>query len=65
MKDAAKFQRELWRAETENSLATLRKEGVNIIEPDPQSFRTASQSTVEKYTNETTRPLIENIRAVN
>jgi tripartite ATP-independent transporter DctP family solute receptor len=64
MKDAAKFQRELWRVETENSLALLRKEGVNITEPGPESFRAASQSTVEKYTNETTRPLIENIRAV-
>jgi tripartite ATP-independent transporter DctP family solute receptor len=65
MKDAAKFQRELWKAETENSLALLRKEGVNIIEADPASFRAASASIVEKYTNETTRPLIDNIRAAN
>jgi tripartite ATP-independent transporter DctP family solute receptor len=62
--DAGKFQRELWGVETENSLAQLRKEGVNIIEPDPESFRAASAPVVEKYTNETTRPLIDKIRAV-
>ena len=62
--DAGKFQRELWKTETENSLAQLRKEGVNIIEPDPESFRVASAPVVEKYTNETTRPLIDSIRAV-
>lgn len=65
VRDAGKFQRELWKTETENSLALLRKEGVNIIEPDPESFRAASSSIVEKYTNETTGPLIEKIRAAN
>lgn len=65
MTDAAKFQRELWKVETENSLATLRKEGVNIIEPDPASFRAASAGIIDQYTNDTTRPLIEKIRAAN
>jgi len=59
---ASRFQRELWEVETENSLAALRKEGVRIIEPDLKAFREASASIVEKYTNASTRPLIERIR---
>jgi tripartite ATP-independent transporter DctP family solute receptor len=65
MDEATRFQRELWKVETENSLKQLREEGVNIIEPDGESFRAASASIIEKYTNETTRPLIEKIRAAN
>ncbi len=63
--EASKFQRELWKVETENSLATLRKEGVKIIEPDPAAFRDSSASIIEKYSNATTRPLIEKIRNAN
>jgi len=62
---ASKFQRELWKVETENSLASLRKEGVKIIEPDLKAFREASAPIVEKYTNASTRPLIERIRDTN
>ncbi len=65
MKDATKFQRELWEIETANSLADLRKEGVKITEPDLAKFREASASVVEKYSNATTRPLIEKIRNAN
>jgi len=64
-KDAGEFQRGLWKVETENSLALLRKENVKIIEPDPGSFRAASASVIEKYTNAQTRPLIEKIRSSN
>ena len=61
--EASDFQRELWATETLNSLEQLRAEGVKIIEPDPAPFRKASAAIVEKYSNETTRPLIEKIRA--
>jgi tripartite ATP-independent transporter DctP family solute receptor len=63
--EASKFQRELWKVETENSLATLRTEGVKIVEPDPAKFREASAAVVDKYSNATTRPLIEKIRNAN
>lgn len=63
--EASKFQRELWKVETENSLATLREEGVKIVEPDLKKFSDASASVVDKYSNATTRPLIEKIRNAN
>jgi tripartite ATP-independent transporter DctP family solute receptor len=63
--ESSKFQRELWKVETENSLATLRKEGVTIIEPDIELFREASAAVIDKYSNATTRPLIEKIRNAN
>jgi hypothetical protein len=37
---------------------------VNIIEPDLQPFRYAVAPIIRKYFNETTRPLIEKIQAV-
>ncbi len=63
--DASKFQRELWKVETENSFAMLRKEGVKIVEPDLEPFRKASAAVIDKYSNATTRPLIEKIRNAN
>lgn len=63
--DATVFQRKLWKEETERCLQQLRDEGVNIIEPDTQLFRDAVAPIIQKYSNETTKPLIEKIQAVN
>lgn len=61
---ASEFQRKLWKEETERCLQQLRDEGVNIIEPDLQPFRDAVAPIITKYSNETTRPLIDKIQAV-
>lgn len=62
---ASRFQRDLWKVETENCINTLRKEGVNIIEPDVESFRAASSGIISKYSDDTTGPLIRKIQEAN
>lgn len=62
--DASQFQRELWKTDTEKSMKDLEAAGVKVVVPDIELFRKAVAPVVEKYSNVTTRPLIEKIRAV-
>jgi tripartite ATP-independent transporter DctP family solute receptor len=62
--DASKFQRKLWKEDTEKCLQQLRDEGVNIIEPDHEAFRAASSEIIKKYSDATIGPLVEKIQAV-
>ncbi len=61
---ASVFQRKLWKEETGKSLEQLRREGVEIIEPDLESFRAASSDIIAKYSDKTIGPLIGKIQAV-
>lgn len=61
---AGKFQRELWKVETEKALETLRKEGVSIIEPDTAPFRDASHKVYDSHANAELDALIQRIQSI-
>lgn len=61
---AAKFQRDLWEAETERSLDELRAKGVTIVEPDLAPFREASEPVISKHSSPEIRGLVERIQAI-
>lgn len=62
---ASKFQRDLWKSETEKCLKLLRDEKINIIEPDIEAFRASSAEVVKKYSKGAVGVLVEKIQAVN
>ncbi|MCP5544962.1 MAG: TRAP transporter substrate-binding protein [Akkermansiaceae bacterium] len=62
--EASEFQHELWITETQKSLDELKAAGVEIIEPDPEPFRKATEPVLRKYSDATIAPLVEKIRAI-
>lgn len=58
------FQRKLWAVATEEALAAVREAGVNVIEPDKQTFRDAIVSMHQSYAGTPTAVLMERISAL-
>lgn len=65
MAHSSKFQRDLWKVDTENCLKLLREQGVNIIEPDIEEFRASSSGVLKKHSNGVIGPMVGKIQAVN
>lgn len=57
------FQRKLWAAETERSLAELAAAGVSITAADKSKFRKASQSVTEQYATGAPSEMVRRIEA--
>lgn len=63
--DSARYQRELWQKREALALATVREAGVEIIEPDKQTFMEAVQPLWKSFAGTYTGALIEKIQAVD
>jgi len=62
--ESVEYEKELWAEETKESLKNVEEAGVQIIRPDKQAFREASQPMLEKYRNSDLGSLIERIEQV-
>lgn len=47
--DASRYQRELWKTGTQEAIATMKANGVNIHEPDLQPFRDATAEVKKRF----------------
>ncbi len=63
--ESTEFQRKVWTAGVEESLAVMQAEGVTIHEVDPAPFMQATQSVRDKYATGAMRSLVERIQAVS
>jgi TRAP-type C4-dicarboxylate transport system substrate-binding protein len=63
MADATVFQRDLWEDSTNDSLKQMVEEGVQILEPDLEAFRSSVSSVIERHATGDLRPMYERMRA--
>jgi tripartite ATP-independent transporter DctP family solute receptor len=63
MQEATAFQRKLWEKSTNDSLAQMASEGVEILDPDLEAFRSSVSSVIERHATGALRPMYERIRA--
>jgi len=63
-KESEVFQRQLWREETERCIAFAKEQGIEIIEPDIQSFREACATFHLQREYQELRELYERIQEV-
>ncbi|WP_460804012.1 TRAP transporter substrate-binding protein [Microbulbifer agarilyticus] len=63
--EAVTYQRALWQASTEESLAAVKAAGVEVIYPDKQPFIDAVKPLHDSYQGTSVGELLEKIKAVN
>jgi tripartite ATP-independent transporter DctP family solute receptor len=63
MEEATKFQRKRWEDSTNDSLKQMVEEGVQILEPDLEAFRSSVSSVIERHATGDLRPMYERMRA--
>ena len=61
VKESIEYQRDLWQAETEQSLEAVKSAGVVVTYPDKASFRAAVEPMKEAYTGTETGKLLDAI----
>lgn len=65
-KESVSPQRGFWRDSEEKSLAIVRAAGIEVIEPDLESFQEATKTIIEEFKqDEELRPLINRILAID
>jgi tripartite ATP-independent transporter DctP family solute receptor len=63
MAEATVFQRELWKKATEDALAEMKKDGVNILKVDTTPYREAVKPVVQKHAIGDIKTYYDRIRA--
>lgn len=64
VRDSVEYQRELWQAETEESLAAVEAEGVTVSYPDKAPFREAVREMKRGYEGTTTGEILTAIEGM-
>jgi len=64
VRESVTYQRELWQAETEQSIAAVKAAGVTVTHPDKAPFRKAVESMKAAYIGTETGELLDAIRAM-
>lgn len=63
MREATMFQRALWEKSTNESLDQMRSEGVEILEPDLEAFRSSVSSVIDRHATGDLRRMYDRIRS--
>jgi len=64
VEESVDYQRELWRAASDNAIEQVKAAGVEVIKPDKQPFRDAVTSMYDEYRGSEIYSLIEEIKAI-
>jgi tripartite ATP-independent transporter DctP family solute receptor len=62
--ESSEFQRRLWAEESDKAIQELKRAGVDVREVDPEPFRAASRSVLDKYSEGKILELVHRIQAV-